>query len=198
MQKFIRHFGFKSLAVCGVFAFLSCASRTAVGLDSFQVYYSDSKAVPLVNPQKNTETIEENLHISAVYGDKKFSSDAWMRLDDSTVHMMVFSSMGNVIAEIVCTGDSLSMHSKWMDVKKVKPEYVVADIQFCYYPTGVLKENFHSSGFSFEEVRDGEKLTRTLSENGNLILKMEKNGKQLVLENFLRRYSYRIMAEGDL
>jgi hypothetical protein len=77
----------------------------------------------------------------------------------------------------------------------MKPEYIIADIQFCYYPARVLEKNFRAAGFTFAENQKDGVLNRTLSDGNSLILKMEKSGNQILLENVLRHYSYQIISE---
>jgi len=180
-----------------LFAFVLCActSHSAVAGNSAKVYYSDARYIQLIAPQYSGISVEENQQMTGTYGEKKFSGESWMLLNDTTVHMMLFSSMGNTIAELVYTNDSLAFNSKWMNAEKMKPEYVIADIQFCYYPSSVLEKNFRAAGFTFVENQKGDVLNRTLSDGNTLILKMEKNGNKILLENVLRHYSYQIVSE---
>lgn len=184
-----------SLAVLGLLLISSCATHSASSGNLARVYYSDSRYVHLLSPESFQNSVEEKQHIAATYGERKFSAESWMLLNDSLVHLMVFSPVGSVIAEIVYTEDSLFMESRWMDAQKVKPEYVVADIQFCYYPANALKENFRAAGLEFDESAEGNATVRTLSENGELLMKMERLDGVLSLENFLRHYSYRMESE---
>lgn len=177
------------------FALSACTSHSVVAKNAAKVYYSDSRYIQLIDPQESKIAVEENQQMTGSYGEKKFSGESWMLLNDTTVHMMLFSSMGNTIAELVYTKDSLAFNSKWMNAEKMKPEYIVADIQFCYYPAQVLEKNFRAAGFSFVENQQGEVLFRTLSDGETLILKMEKNGNKIFLENVLRHYSYQIVSE---
>ena len=49
------------------------------------------------------------------------------------------------------------------------------------------------AGFAFSETRSGDAdFVRTLSDNGKTILTARKSGREIHLENVLRRYSYHI------
>lgn len=185
----------KSLAFLGLLLISSCASQSASSGNPAHVHYSDSRYVHLLSPGAFQSSVEENQRIAAAYGEKKFSAESWMLLNDSIVRVLVFSPVGGTVVEIVYMEDSLFMESRWMDAQKVKPEYVVADIQFCYYPANALAENFRAAGLEFDESSEDGVTVRTLRENGKVLVKMERRDGVLSIENFLRRYSYRIESE---
>lgn len=178
-------FGILSLAI-------SCASRSALVSDRHPVFYSDLHFVHLIDPAKNPTRIEERQNMTGYYGERKFSAESWMLIDSLSIRLMLFGAMGNTIAEVAYTKDSICFESRWMDAQKVKPEYILADVQFCYYPAEVLKENFRSAKLEFSETRENERIVRTLSENGRVILRMEKVGNRISLKNELRNYGYQI------
>lgn len=124
-----------------------CSSHRALAGSSARIFYSDARSVSLIPPWENTFLTEENQHLSGTFGDRNFSGESWMLLSDSVIHVMLFGNIGNTLAELVYTKDSVSFESSVMDVKKVKPEYILADIQFCYYPKEVLERNFSSAFF---------------------------------------------------
>ncbi len=183
-----------ALLACALVA-VGCSSQRALAGSSARIFYSDARSVPLIPPWENTLFTEENQHLSGTFGDRNFSGESWMLLSDSTIHVMLFGNIGNTLAELVYTKDSVSFESSVMDVKKVKPEYILADIQFCYYPKEVLERNFSAAGFSFVEERRGKVLTRKLLENGTTILRMERTANRIFLKNELRDYSYSIEFE---
>lgn len=174
------------------FALVACASSVSVSGFGEKVYYSDSRYVYLLPPRAGTVSVEEEQEISGTFGERTFQAASWIRLNDSTIHVLLFGPMGNTLAELFYAEDSISFSSKWMDAKKVKPEYILADLQFCYYPARTLQRHFESAGFKFAENRNGGTFDRTLSENGKVILKMERSENRISLWNGLRGYSYKI------
>ncbi len=174
---------------------VGCSSRRALVGSSARIFYSDARSVSLISPRENTFLAEENQHLSGNFGDRSFSAESWMLLSDSIIHVMLFGNIGNTIAELVYTEDSISFRSSVMDARKIKPEYILADIQFCYYPKEALERNFSSAGFSFVEERRGNVLTRKLQENETPILRMERTANRIFLKNELRNYSYSIEFE---
>ncbi len=185
----------KLLFLVGALLAVSCSSERAFIGSSARIFYSDAHFVSLISPQENSFFTEENQHILGTFGNRSFSAESWMRLNDSTIHLMLFGNLGNTLAELIYTKDSVSFKSSLLDVKKIKPEYILADVQFCYYPREVLERHFQAAGFSFVEENRENVLTRKLLENETLILKMEKTAKSILLKNELRNYSYSIEFE---
>lgn len=179
----------------GALLVVGCSSERAFVGNSARIFYSDERSVPLISPEKNSFSVEENQHVSGRFGDRSFSAESWMRINDSTIHLMIFGNIGNTLAELVYTEGSVSFKSSLIDGEKIKPEYILADIQFCYYPKEALERNFLPAGFSFVERRQGNVQVRELLENGRLILKMERTSSRIFLKNELRNYSYSIEFE---
>ena len=133
---------------------------------------------------------------------KSFEGDSWVRANDTTLSIMLFSGFGTTIAEITYGKDSVHFESSVMDVEKMKAEYVLADFQVCFYPYKALKDNFEEAGFVFEESRGGSNggandgtaldYVRTLKDGNTLVLTAERKGKEITLVNSLRHYSYHI------
>ncbi len=185
----------KLLFLVGAVLAVGCSSKRAFVGSSARVFYSDTRFVSLISPQENSFFTEENQHVSGNFGNRNFSAESWMRLNDSTIHLMLFGNLGNTLAELIYTKDSVSFKSSLLDVKKIKPEYILADIQFCYYPKEILERHFRDAGFSFVEEKREDVLIRKLLENGTLILEMEKKANRILLKNELRNYSYSIEFE---
>ena len=122
-----------------------------------------------------------------------FEADSWVRANDSVLSITLFTGFGTTLGEITYASDSVKAESSVMDVAKLKTEYLVADFQICFYPFDALRKNFEQAGFVFSETRSGDAdFVRTLSDNGKTILTARKSGREIHLENVLRRYSYHI------
>lgn len=185
----------KSLFLIGAVLAIACSPRRDFVKGGEKIFYSDGRFVHLISPAENSLSTEENQRVSGAFGNRKFSSDAWMLLNDSTIHLILFGDFGNTVAELVYTGDSVHFKSPWMDAEKIKPEYILSDIQFCYYPKEALEKNFSDAGFSFVEENRGNVLVRKLFDGNLPILEMERTEKKISLKNDLRHYSYAIEFE---
>jgi len=191
----------RGLFVALVLVMVGCHhSRVAPG--TAPVYYSDSRAVSLLPTAAMTEKLDMPQHLRGEFTQKdgslkSFEGDSWVRANDTTLSIMLFSGFGTTIAEITYGKDSVHFESSVMDVEKMKAEYVLADFQVCFYPYKALKDNFEEVGFVFEEVRggtngDASDYVRTLKDGNTLVLTAERKGKEIMLVNSLRHYSYHI------
>lgn len=172
--------------------FMIACHNSNVSVSTSPVYYTDDSAIQLPPLSSNKVTIDAPQHIEGTYGEKSFSMDGWMRMNDTLLNVILFSSFGNTLAEIKFTRDSISFESSMMDSKKFKAEYIIADIQLCFFEMSVLKPHFDSYGFTLTESREGNVTVRQLSKDGTKILTVEKNGDTTKLVNTLRNYTYTI------
>lgn len=200
------------LMLCCVCA-TSC-HHALVKSESTPIYYSDSKFVNLLPTQAMVGSIDEVQHMEGSFskGMEKsqsdtssttFSSEVWVRANDTILSVVLFGSFGTTLAELTYAHDSIHFSSSVMDVEKMKAEYVLADLQACFYPFEVLQKNFEKAGFLFVEKRpgvsdgttstgDNEAFERLLTENGNVIFRIVRKGNEINFVNELRHYQYHI------
>lgn len=170
-----------------------CGCHNAHGsLSAMPVFYTDDASVELISINKNKISIDAPQHIEGAYGEKTFSMDAWMRMNDSILNIVLFSGFGNTVAELKYTSDSLKFESTVMNAEKTKAEYIVADIQLCYFDMAVLKPHYEAQHFLLTEATNGNESIRTLAKDGKDILTITNNGSTIQLKNTLRNYSYTI------
>ena len=200
----------RALALAFLLALVGC-SRSNVKPGTAPVYYSDNRSVALLPTAAMTEKLDMPQHLRGEFTQqdgslKSFEGDSWVRANDTTLSIMLFSGFGTTIAEITYGKDSVHFESSVMDVEKMKAEYVLADFQVCFYPYKALKDNFEEAGFVFEESRGGSNgdtnggandgtaldYVRTLKDGNTLVLTAERKGKEITLVNSLRHYSYHI------
>lgn len=188
----------RAFALAFLLALVGC-SRSNVKPGTAPVYYSDNRSVALLPTSAMTEKLDMAQHLRGEFTQqdgslKSFEGDSWVRANDTTLSIMLFSGFGTTIAEITYGKDSVHFESSVMDVEKMKAEYVLADFQVCFYPYKALKDNFEEAGFVFEESRSGANLdyVRTLKDGNTLVLTAERKGKEITLVNSLRHYSYHI------
>jgi hypothetical protein len=82
----------------------------------------------------------------------------------------------------------------------LKPEYVIADFQFCFYCPDVLTETLKTIGLTFgvskvEVPEIGFVERRTILSGTKKIIEIEKTPNMIRYNNLLRGYSYTL--EGD-
>jgi len=73
----------------------------------------------------------------------------------------------------------------------LKPEYIVADFQFCFYNIFALRQALENCGLLLETTEN----SRRIIQGDNVIIEIEKNQNTVRLVNHLRGYAYTL--EGD-
>ena len=185
-------FGLAQVLIAMTGMLLCCCHSNQNKLSVEPVYYTDDSFVHLLDISGSGFSMDAPQHIDGRYGEKEFSMDAWMRMNDSLLSVVLFSSFGNTLAEITCSRDSIRFNSTLMDMGKIKAEYIIADIQLCYFDMAVLKPHFESYGFTLTETTEGDTTVRKLSKGSTDILTIRKNGNTIELANSLRNYSYTV------
>lgn len=172
--------------------FLTSCNNNPHKIQTSPVFYTDNVSVPLLAPKNFTHSIDALQHIDAQHNGKNYSMDAALQMNDSLVYLVLIGSFGTSLGEIYYAGDSISFKSSVIDAKKTKAEYIVADIQLCFYDFKILASHFREYGFFLEQkFKDGVE-TRTLYKGKEAIVSVEKNEETVSLQNLLRNYSYKI------
>lgn len=206
MKLGLKKFGLACWIVC--VAFLAACHHSLVKPNSVAIYYSDSKAITLLPTKAMTASIDGIQHLDGTFSqmpsqDKntdsaknEFSGEVWVLANDSILSITLMGSFGVTVAELTYANDSVSFASSVIDVEKMKPEYVLADFQACFYPYEALRENFEKSGFTFTEKKsageDSSDFERVLTDDGNVILRIIRKANEIDLINELRHYKYHI------
>jgi hypothetical protein len=142
----------------------------------------------------STEDIEYPLdmfqQISASYQDHEYLLNAWVKADASGMDMILLNELGAHIGELSYRDETVSFSSSLFP-KSLKPEYIVADFQLCFYNALMLQRVLKDCGLSFEYTEAYRRVLR----GKTVIIEIEKNIGQVRLINHLRRYAYTL--EGD-
>lgn len=105
--------------------------------------------------------------------------------------MDLMNEMGTSIGEIsyvngkaVCTSSFFPQH--------LKPEYILADFQFCYYDEKTLEKSLKEQNLDFSAVynTEGTVQTRKILDGKNCIEQITITKNSVHLTNFLRGYEY--------
>ena len=212
MRLGLRNIVLACCMVCAAF-FASC-HHALVRPNSTAIYYSDSKYINLLPTTSMDRSIDGIQHLDGTFSknptvqdaqedsaSNSFSGEVWVRANDSVLSITLMGSFGVTVAELTYANDSVSFASSAIDVEKMKPEYVLADFQACFYPYESLRENFEKSGFTFTESKSaGEQSSdfeRILSDDGKVILRIIYKANEIDLINELRHYKYHITLGSD-
>jgi hypothetical protein len=177
----------------------SCVSSK--GLDaSLAPVYTGVRGIYRLLPPKNIESAMDMVQrISGTYGKQEVIMEAWVKADETQILITLLSSFGNTLGELIFRGQDILFSSDFFPTS-VKPEYIAADFQFCFYRADVLEKALAEAGLTFTVDRqidtDEEYLeTRTIIEDGEEIIRIEKKAAMVRYTNRLRGYTYTL--EGD-
>jgi len=176
--------------VCAV-CVLSCASVT--GKDIYVNITDSSKFVLLP-----TEGIEQDMDmaqfLSAKFRGKDYFFNGWVKANKDEIEMVFFNELGTNLGEISYRNGAVRFSSAVIPksaVKYIKPEYVIADFQLCFYDPILLGESLKESGLIME-TNGGSR--RILNRN-DVIIEINKTNNSVELVNHLQGYAYTL--EGD-
>ena len=175
---------------CAFIYFSSCASGAKSRNDDLFVYLTDTSRYIILPTGGIEKPIDMAQQISASFGDQNFFFIAWVKADESAIEMTLLNEMGANIGELSYTNESISFSSSVFP-GSLKPEYIIADFQFCFYNTLLLSQALKSCGL----VLEINGTTRRIFKGKDLIYEIIKNNEAVILTNHLRGYSYTL--EGD-
>ena len=128
--------------------------------------------------------------ISASWEGRDYFLNAYVQADETGMGMTLLNELGASMGEISYRNGAVSF-SSGMFPKSLKPEYIVADFQLCFYNTLLLRQTLEDCGLSLE----GTVPSRRILQGENVIIEIEKKSGTVRLVNHLRGYSYTL--EGD-
>lgn len=168
----------------------SCASGAAIREDRPFVYLTNSAEFTLLEPENIRKKIDMAQQISASFGNQEYFINAWVQADDSGMDITLLNELGANMGELSYRNGSLSFSSSVFP-QSLKPEYIVADFQLCFYRTIPLRWALEACGLSLEE--SGAK--RLILQDKTPIIEIEQSSGSIKLTNYLRGYSYTLEGE---
>ncbi len=172
------------------FMLCSCVSQPDAGEKRPFVYITNSAKFFLLPPEKIEKPIDMAQFISASYGEQNFYVNAWVRADFTGMEITLINELGSAMGELSYFGGDVRFSSPVFP-KSLKPEYIAADFQLCFYEPSALSEALESSGLTF--VIDEEK--RLILQDKNVVIEIEKKQTGVKLTNYLRGYTYTLEGE---
>jgi hypothetical protein len=173
----------------------SCTKASRGGHLESPVYLTDTQRIYLLPPSAMGTPVDGAQRIEAIHNGETSLFEAWVMANDTILSVTLFGSMGATIAEVNYTSDSLFFSSRIMDTEKIKPQYIIADFQLCFYETEKVRKVIEASHLEFEETIQGDESRRIISTEGKKIITIERNKNEIHLTNHLRGYEYRIHSE---
>jgi hypothetical protein len=192
---------------------VSCVTNP--NLPRFSPVYVTDRAKYTLLPAAGIEApLDGPQQISGSWGEREFVMNAWVKADETGIHMALFNSLGDGMGEFSFTDGGVSFQSPVFP-PALKGEYLAADFQFCFYRTEVLSEALKECGLDLElENREDEngdliEIRRITEAAGvppgkgpspdaagkKIIIEIEKTKTLVRYTNLLRGYSYTLGGE---
>ena len=176
--------------LCGLFCFSSCATGAKNREDRLHAYLTDTSRFILLPTGAIGKSMDMAQHISASFQGQDFLMMAWVKADETVIEMTLLSELGTNIGELSYRDEQISFSSEVFP-SALKPEYIIADFQLCFYDTAALTRALKNCGMAIEA---GGTIRRIFWKN-RLIYEIEKSNNKVRLTNHLRGYTYTL--EGD-
>jgi hypothetical protein len=132
--------------------------------------------------------------ISASFQGQEYYINAWVRADETGMEMIMFNELGAAMGELTYR-EGLIGFSSAVFPNSLKPEYIVADFQLCFYNPLPLRQSLSRSGLGLEIIENTNKTIRRILKGEDVLIEIEKEPNDVRLTNYLRGYKYTL--EGD-
>jgi hypothetical protein len=188
-----NYFTVRSLPVILILCIASCATMPKASPFS-PVYITDTSKYILLPPSDIEVPLDMPQQIAGLYGTQKFVMDAWALADEEGINLVILNSFGANMGELKFSKETLSFSSSLLPAS-IKPGYIVADFQFCFYRVDALTEALKACGLDFAAeqrfTENGDFIEiRTITEGKKVIIEIEKTKNSVSYQNHLRGYSY--------
>lgn len=188
-MRFSRFFFLFS--ICFAF-FFSC--KSVPGDNRLYVNLTDNSSFSLLHTEDIGQNMDMVQYLSFEFREQNYFIIAWVKADENAIEMSFFNELGAGIGELSYTEGAVHFSSDVIPrvaLRYIRPEYIIADFQLCFYEPVILGKALEESGLVLE-IDNGNR--RIL--NGNeLIIEILKTDNSVKLTNHLRGYSYAM--EGD-
>jgi hypothetical protein len=130
--------------------------------------------------------------MAGTFGNQEFLVESWVRADEKGVEIAFFNSFGMNIGELSFTESALRFDSEVLP-GTIKPEYILADFQLCFYQPRALASALGACGLTLETRQTGPIETRILRDKKQILAEIEKNPARLKYTNRFREYEYTLL-----
>ena len=177
--------------------FLSCSSVPKH--NNLYVDLTDSARLVLLPTEGIEKDIDMVHFFSAEFGGRSYFLNAWVKADKNALEIVLFNEMGTGMGELSYRNGSVNFSSTVIPrsaTSYIKPEFIIADFQLCFYDPILLEKTLNEIGLVFE-IWNGSQFTqwRRILSGDEVIIEINKTANSVKLVNHLRRYAYTL--EGD-
>ena len=191
-KRYMRVIKFLLIFMISIVCFISCAS--VAKKDMQYVDITDNAKFVLLPPEGIEQSMDMVQFLSYEYGGQNYFFNAWVEANENEIEMAFFNELGTSMGELSYRNNSVNFSSPIFErsvLQYIKPEYIIADFQLCFYDPFLLGKTLNDIGLVLE-VRDGN---RRIFSGNEVIIEIEKTENYVKLVNNLRGYTYTL--EGD-
>ena len=179
-------------------SFASCAStRTASSAHSAPnaaeslnpVYVTNRKRVALLPPSAIGAPLDAVQHITADFRGQAFAADCLLVADERQLFMTVLNDFGTTLATLAYDSSGVSFESSVFPAQ-MKAEYVVFDVQLCFFRPDALMAALMAASLRMEVASERGAEIRSVYDGRKEIIRIEKTAGRIVYQNLLRGYRY--------
>jgi hypothetical protein len=132
--------------------------------------------------------------ITGSYGNQEWVMEAWVQADGARINMTLFNSFGGTLGDLSFQDQEIHFTSGVLP-GSLKPEYILADFQFCFYKPEALAAALEDAGLTLVTERQaaedgGRRETRAIFDGKKRIIDIEKTPSLVAYTNYLRGYAY--------
>jgi len=164
----------------------SCTSKTPIREKPLNVYLTGGSSYRLLPPEKIENPLDMAQRISASWQGKNYFFNAWIKADETGIEMALSNELGAHMGELSYRDGRISFSSPVIPSSLLKPEYIVADFQLCFYSAPALRQALENCGLVLESTDN----SRRILEGKTVIIEIEKSQNTVRLINHLRGYTY--------
>jgi len=162
--------------------------------DSLYIDITDSSKFVLLPTGGIEQAMDMVQFLSYEFSGQNYFFNAWVKANENEIEMAFFNELGAGIGELSYRNGSVNFSSPIFQksvIQYIKPEYIIADFQLCFYYPFLLGKSLNDIGLVLE-VKDG---SRRIFSGNEVIIEIKKTENAVKLVNNLRGYSYTL--EGD-
>lgn len=175
-----------------LFIFLgACTSVDTAPDSSHPVFLTDEHIAHILPANRFLDNAEIMQLITGDYNGTEYIMQTLVILNENEVIVTAYSTFGNTLYTLEYR-DDLIEYDSFLDVQQSGAAYVLADIQMCYYPVDQVRFMIESAGLAFLYEDTGTGWIRTISNDGEIVIQIRKDGPNIHYSNFLRNYHYSI------
>jgi len=175
-----------------IILFLCCCSCVRVKEGRPFIYLTNSSKYFLLPSGDIENSLDMAQRITASWQGRDYFFNAWVKADESGMEMILLNELGANMGELSYWNGFISFSSPIFP-KSIKPEYIIADFQLCFYNTSALRKALEDCGLVFESIGN----IRRIFQGETLIIEIERNRNTVRLINNLRGYTYTLFWEED-